>query len=114
MKKIIQLLPFRSEFGKNILTLSSGTAFAQVIPFLFYPIIARIFTPAEFGLLATLTALITIMAEFSSGKYELGILIAKTKQDAANLAGLALFASFFAFYNYFLQIFCHNHCMNPN
>jgi len=85
-----------SEFGKSILTLSSGTAVAQIIPFLFYPIIARIFTPAEFGLLATLTAIITIMAEFSSGKYELGILVAKTKQDAANIAGLTLFLSFVA------------------
>jgi len=84
----------KSEFGKNLLTLSSGTALAQIIPFLFYPVIARIFTPAEFGLLATLTAIITIITEFSSGKYELGILVAKTRQDAANLAGLTLLLSF--------------------
>ena len=85
----------RSEFGKNLITLGSGTALAQIIPFLFYPIIARIFTPAEFGLLATLTAITTIITEFSSGKYELGILVAKTKKDAVNLIGLTIFLSFF-------------------
>jgi len=107
MKKITQLVPFRSEFGKNILTLSSGTALAQVIPFLFYPIIARIFTPAEFGLLATLTALFAILSEFSSGKYELGILVAKTKQDAVNLMGLTIFLSFIVitFIYLILQLF---------
>ena len=94
MRKLLQFRPLNSEFGKNILTLGSGTALAQVIPFLFYPVIARIFTPAEFGLLATLTAIIAIISELSSGKYELGILVAKTKQDAANLAGLVLCLSF--------------------
>ncbi|MCL2291124.1 MAG: oligosaccharide flippase family protein [Bacteroidetes bacterium] len=105
--KTIKAKIHRSEFGKNILTLSSGTALAQVIPFLFYPIIARIFTPAEFGLLATLTAIITIITEFSSGKYELGILIAKTKRDAVNLVGLTLFLSFLilAFIYLILQLF---------
>jgi len=94
IKKTDILQSLKGEFGKNILTLSSGTALAQIIPFLFYPIIARIFTPAEFGLLALLTTIITILSEFASGKYELGILVAKTKQDAANLVGLTILLSF--------------------
>jgi len=85
----------KGEFGKNILTLGSGTVFAQIIPFLFYPVIARIFTPAEIGLLATLTAIFVIIVNFASGRYEMGILVAKTKQDAANLAGLSIILSFF-------------------
>ena len=97
----------QSEFGKNILTLGSGTILAQIIPFLFYPIIARIFTPAEFGLLAILTTIISIMVEFSSGKYELAILVAKTKQDAANLVCVTLFLSFFVLTSvyFILQLF---------
>jgi len=94
MRKISPFRYFRSEFGKNFLTLGSGTVLAQTIPFLFYPLIARVFTPAEFGLLAILTTIISIMVEFSSGKYELGILVAKTKQDAANLVGVTLILSF--------------------
>ena len=94
----------KSEFGKNILTLTSGTALAQIIPFLFYPVIARIFTPAEFGLLETLTAIISIITEFSSGKYELGILVAKTKQDATNLVGVVVFLSFFVLTSVYLVL----------
>jgi len=30
----------KNEFGKNLFTLGSGTVLAQIIPFLFYPVIA--------------------------------------------------------------------------
>jgi O-antigen/teichoic acid export membrane protein len=93
IKKISNLL-YKSEFGKNILTLGSGTVLAQIIPFLFYPIIARIFTPAEVGLLATITAIFVLLSNFATGRYELGILVTKTKEDAAHLAILAIALSF--------------------
>ena len=92
IKKITNL--FKSDFGKNILTLGSGTVLAQIVPFLFYPIIARIFTPAEMGFLATITAIFVLIAIVASGKYELGILVAKTKKDAAHLAVLSVLLSF--------------------
>ena len=92
--RILKIAPLKSEFGKNILTLSGGTVFAQILPFLFYPVIARVFTPEDFGLLAILTTIFTIMSNFATGRYELGILVAKTKQDAANLAGLTILLSF--------------------
>ena len=100
----------KNDFGKNLLTLSSGTVLAQVIPFLFFPVIARIFTPAEFGLLATLTAIFVLITNLASGRYELGILVTKTKQDAANLAVLAIVLSFFVilFIYIILQLFFAN------
>jgi len=61
---------------------------------LFYPVIARVFTPQEFGLLATLTAIFTIMSNFASGRYELGVLVAKSKQDAVNLIGVVIVLCF--------------------
>jgi len=73
-----------------MLTLGSGTVLAQIIPFLFYPVIARIFTPADVGLLATLTAIIVLLSNFATGRYELGILVTKTKEDAAHLAILTI------------------------
>ena len=65
-----------SEFIKNSLTLSGGVAIAQVLPFLFYPVLGRIFTPAEFGLLAVITSIVSVLAVVGSGKYEGGILVA--------------------------------------
>lgn len=79
-----------SDFLRNSLTLSGGVALAQVLPFLFYPLLGRIFTTEEFGLFATLTSITSVMAVFGSGKYELGILVADNKLEAANLAVLSI------------------------
>lgn len=79
-----------SDFARNSLILSAGVALAQVLPFLFYPVLGRIFSAEEFGLLATLTSIVTVLSVVGSGKYESGIVIADNKQEAANLAVLAV------------------------
>lgn len=89
------LLKFRSnDFLKNSLTLSSGVALAQIIPFLFYPLLGRIFSAEEFGLLATLTSITSILAVLGSGKYESGIIISGNKLEGANLAVLSVVVGF--------------------
>lgn len=79
-----------SEFFKNTLTLSGGVAIAQVLPFLFYPVLGRVYSPAEFGLLAVITSIVSVLAVAGSGKYESGILVADDKQEAAHLAVLSI------------------------
>lgn len=81
-------------FFRNSLTLSGGVAIAQLLPLVFYPVLGRIFTAEEFGLLASLTSITSVLAVVASGKYESGILIAKDKQEAANLAILSTLLSF--------------------
>ncbi len=83
-----------SEFIKNSLTLSGGVAIAQVLPFLFYPVLGRIFTPAEFGLLAVITSIVSVLSVVGSGKYEGGILVAEDKKEAAHLAALSVLVGF--------------------
>ena len=79
-----------TDFVKNSIVLSSGVGLAQVLPLLFYPLLGRIFTVDEFGLLATLTAITSILVVVATGKYESGILIANGKREAASLAVLSL------------------------
>lgn len=79
-----------SSFAQNSLTLSAGVAVAQVLPILFYPILGRVFTAGEFGLLAALSSITTVLAVLGSGKYENGILVAASKDDAAHLAVLSV------------------------
>ncbi len=83
----------KSEFAKNTLTLTIGTSVAQAFPILFYPVLARIFEPADFGLLATLTSITAILTVLSTGKYEGSILITRTKKDAANVIAMVLIIS---------------------
>ncbi len=70
-----------------------GTSIAQAFPMLFYPVLGRIFKPAEFGVLAILTSITAILTVLTSGSYENSILITKTKKDAANIVGLVLLLS---------------------
>ncbi len=82
-----------SEFFNNFFKLTSGIVLAQVLPILFYPVLSRIYTPSDFGLLATVSAIVPILSIISSGMYESAILVTKDKQEAANLVGLVLFRS---------------------
>lgn len=77
-------------FVKNSLTLSGGVAVAQVLPFLFYPLLGRLFQASQFGMLATVTAITSVLAVIGSGRYESAILIARSKDEAARLALLSL------------------------
>ncbi len=77
-------------FVKNSLTLSGGVAVAQVLPFLFYPLLGRLFSAGEFGLLAAVTAIVSVLSVVGSGRYEAGILVAKSKREAARLAVLCV------------------------
>ena len=68
MKKILQRIIGKSEFAKNTFTLTLGTSIAQFFPLIFYPILVRIFSPKDFGLLATLTSITGILAVLATGK----------------------------------------------
>ncbi|MEG1574858.1 MAG: oligosaccharide flippase family protein, partial [Bacteroidales bacterium] len=82
-------------FGKSILTLGIGTSAAQALSLFFYPILGRLYSPKEFGLLATITVISSIIVVIATGRYEQAILIAKTKKEAANILGLSILFSIF-------------------
>lgn len=82
-----------SSFARNALTLTIGTTIAQFLPLLIYPVLARIYSPEQFGILASLTSLISILTVISTGKYEFAILVAKDDKDAANITCLSLVIS---------------------
>lgn len=83
----------KSEFARNTLTLTIGTGIAQLVPMLFYPLLTRLFTPSEFGLLALITSITSVLAIISTGKYENSILIADTKKNGINIIALIIITS---------------------
>lgn len=70
---------------KNILILASGTAGAQILGFLFVPILTRIYTPTEFGLLAIFVALLTVATPLVNLRYVVAIPLPRRKETATNL-----------------------------
>ena len=80
----------RSESTKHILTLMSGTVIAQAIPVAVTPILSRIYTEADFGLLSVYVSIATIIAVIATGRYEMAILLPEKDEDAVNIAALSL------------------------
>ncbi len=78
----------KSEFSRNVLTLMTGTTIAQAIPIAISPILTRIYTPEDFGLLALFVAITSIFGSIANGRYELAIMLPKKDEDAINIFAL--------------------------
>jgi len=87
---MIELIKPKSDFSRNVLTLMTGTAIAQAIPIAITPILTRLYTPEDFGLLALFVSITTILGSIASGRYELAILLPEKDEDAINIAALGL------------------------
>ncbi len=74
-----------SSFLRNVITLVTGTTIAQAIPLALSPILTRIYSPNDFGLLATYMSIFAIFSVLASLKYDLTIIITEKKEDAASL-----------------------------
>ncbi len=83
-------LKVKSDFTKNVLTLLTGTTVAQAIPIAISPILTRLYTPADFGVVALFMALVASFGSIANGRYELAIMLPKKDEDAINLFALSL------------------------
>ena len=72
----------KSDFLKNVFTLLSGATVAQIITLISIPILTRIYTPEDFGYIAIYLSIANIVAAFSTGRYELAIMLPKKRIEA--------------------------------
>lgn len=89
------ILSPKSVFLKNVITLISGTAIAQIIVILISPVLTRLYTPNEFGLFGAFMAIVSILSTFINGRYDLAIIEARENEIAINLMRLSVFITFF-------------------
>lgn len=80
----------KSEFSGHVLTLMTGTIVAQAIPIAISPILTRLYTPEEFGLLALFIAITSILGVVATARYELAIVQPNLERDVDNLTILSL------------------------
>ena len=79
-----------STFARNVASLVTGTAMAQVINFLFTIVLARVYTTAEFGTLSVFMSIVSVALVFSSGKYDVAMVVARDEKDAPRLFSLGM------------------------
>ena len=80
----------KSGFMGPVLTILSGSTLAQLIPLASIIILARLFTPAEFGILDLFLAVATLFSVVATARYEMAIVLPKEDYKAINILALSL------------------------
>jgi O-antigen/teichoic acid export membrane protein len=83
-------LPKLTESSRNVLILMTGTTLAQAVPIAVSPILTRLYSPQEFGVLALFLSVTTILAVVANGRYELAIMAPDDEADAMNIAAASV------------------------
>lgn len=79
-----------SSFARNVISLVTGTALAQVINFIFTVFLARAYSTAEFGTLSIFLSIVSLVLVFSTGKYDVAMVVARDERDAPRLLSLGM------------------------
>jgi lipopolysaccharide exporter len=95
MKNIINNISFKSNYLKNITFLFSGTIIGKAILMIGTPVLSRLFTPEDFGILGVFTALLGFLTIYSTLRYTRAILLPKHLEFSAALFLLSICALFF-------------------
>lgn len=78
------------KYLKSILTLIGGTATAQGIAIVASPLLTRLYTPDEYGVLALYVSVVSVLVVVSTLKYELAIPLPKDDRIAKNIVILSI------------------------
>lgn len=89
IRQKLQRLIVKKSF-KNFLMLVTGTALAQIINLLAYPLITRLYEPESFGALGYYTSTLSLLVPLSNLCYPLAIILPRTKDDANKLLALSV------------------------
>jgi len=73
---------FSSDFSRNFLTMFSGISISQIIPIIVSPIIARLYSPEEFALLALFISTGLFFTNISTLQFDKAIMLPKSNSEA--------------------------------
>jgi O-antigen/teichoic acid export membrane protein len=94
-----------SAFVKNVFIVMSGTALAQVLGFALSPIISRLYSPADFGVFGSFTAILGVVAAGITLDYSQALMLPKRKEDAFGLFVISCLSGFL------IAAFCLGLCL---
>lgn len=85
LKKVSAFFQSRSSFFRDVVIILTGTVASRIVVLAAIPFLARMYTPAEFGVLAlfmTINGIITVVA---CGRYEMAVVLPREDRDSAHL-----------------------------
>jgi O-antigen/teichoic acid export membrane protein len=87
------LRPLSKGFVADSATIMAGTMSSQVVNFVAAPILARLYTPAEYGRAAVVLATIALFTVVACGRYDLAIMLPEKDGDAIKILFVSLLVS---------------------
>jgi len=78
----------RRPFFRNVTIMFGGAASGQVISVLLAPVLTRLYSPEQFGVLSVYLAVLTILVVIASLRYELTLPLVKNATDEINLVAV--------------------------
>lgn len=78
---------------RSVTLIAAGTALGQLIGFAAAPLITRLYTPEQFGVLGAFASLLGMTGIVATLRFEVGIPIAKNDQQAAEVGLMALLST---------------------
>jgi O-antigen/teichoic acid export membrane protein len=84
----------KSEFAGNVSKLVAGTALGQLITILVSPILTRLYSADDFGILAVYFSISSILSVIISLRFEMAIVLPDEEEEAIDLVLLGLILSF--------------------
>jgi len=93
-RKTKKILP-KDHFIRSAMILAGGTSLAQGLAIIFSPVLTRLYTPNDFGILVVYASLLTMSLNFTSLRYELAIPIPEDNQTAIDVLSLCVGLVFF-------------------
>ncbi len=82
----------KKSFASDVLTLTGGTTFAQILTILSVPVLTRLYQPENFGVWALYSSIISIISVIVCMRYEYSIMLPELDEDAINLLGVSFLA----------------------
>ncbi len=80
----------RGGFSRKVATVASGTALGQAVALLVSPLLTRLYSPGDFGLLGFYLSIMGITSTISTFCYEKAIPVAPSDEDARSLLVISL------------------------
>ncbi len=98
----------KNEFLRHVFTMLTGVGVAQILPLAFAPVLTRLYSPDEFGLLAIFVAAAAVLTVLATGRYEFAITQPRRNQHAFVLLILCMvLAGVFSFALFVVLVLWH-------
>lgn len=86
--------PTKGHFRRSVFVLVGGAAFGHIITALALPVATRLYSPADFSVLAVFASVVSIVSVAACLRFDIAVPVAGSDEEAANLLVLALVFAF--------------------